>query len=244
MNPKPEYQFLGFSENVVPTVALPKLIFTEILPHLDDGDEIKVVLITLMRLAEMRADSAPWVTVEDLLSDPVVNTAIVGSNRDARLRTALGRAVDHGVLLAAPWQVADGMQEMRYFANSPSGRSAAGAMQHGVSPVRAVVPERPNIFMLYEQNIGPLTALLSEELKEAEKIYPAFWIEDAFREAVMLNRRSWRYIQAILERWQTEGRNETDRGFDSKSGRQSDEGDWQAETRRYIKDAYDRLIKH
>ena len=66
--------------------------------------------------------------------------------------------------------------------------------------------QRPNIFVLYEQNIGPLTPLLAEELMEAEDTYPAAWIEDAFREAVELNKRSWRYIQRILERWAAEGK--------------------------------------
>jgi DNA replication protein len=244
MSPKPEYRFAGFPEGAVSTVTLPKLIFTEVLPHLHDQDEIKVLLVVLMRLAEMRSDGAPWITVAELQADPVLSTALAGSSSDVRLRAALGRAVDHGVLLAAAWQNAEGVDEIRYFANSPRGRSSVASLQRGVSPVRAVVSERPNIYTLYEQNIGPLTALLSEELMEAETTYPAPWIEDAFREAVTLNRRNWKYIQAILDRWQAEGRDEIDRGSNSGLGRRSDREDWQAETRRYIKDAYDRLSEH
>ncbi len=244
MNPKPEYRFPGFPAGSISTVALPKLIFTEVIPHLHDRDEIKVVLVTLMRLAEMRADGAPWITAEELQADPVIGTALPGSSRDVRLQTALGRAVDHGILLVAAWENAEGATEVRYVANSPRGRASVAAMQRGVTPVRAVVTERPNIYTLYEQNIGPLTALLGEELMEAEKTYPASWIEDAFREAVNLNRRNWKYILAILDRWQAEGRDEIDRGFDSGHGRRSEREDWQAETRRYIKDAYDRLSEH
>ncbi|HLI08319.1 MAG TPA: DnaD domain protein [Ktedonobacteraceae bacterium] len=66
--------------------------------------------------------------------------------------------------------------------------------------------ERPNIFVLYEQNIGLLSPLIAEELKEAADRYPAEWIEAAFREAVMYNKRNWKYIRAILRRWETEGR--------------------------------------
>lgn len=66
--------------------------------------------------------------------------------------------------------------------------------------------ERPNIFVLYEQNIGLLSPLVAEELKDAAERYPADWIEAAFREAVQLNKRNWRYINAILKRWETEGR--------------------------------------
>ncbi len=73
-------------------------------------------------------------------------------------------------------------------------------------PVVAV--KEKNIFTLYENNIGMLNPLISEELKEAEKVYPAAWVEDAFKEAVTLNKRSWRYIEAILKRWAVEGKND------------------------------------
>ena len=66
--------------------------------------------------------------------------------------------------------------------------------------------ERPNIFVLYEQNIGLLSPLLGDELKDAADQYPAEWIEAAFREAVQHNKRKWSYIRAILRRWETEGR--------------------------------------
>ncbi|QLQ07827.1 MAG: DnaD domain protein [Anaerolineae bacterium] len=65
---------------------------------------------------------------------------------------------------------------------------------------------RPNIFVLYEQNIGLLQPIIADELRDAELRYPADWIEDAFRIAVEQNKRAWRYIRAILERWATEGR--------------------------------------
>jgi DNA replication protein len=66
--------------------------------------------------------------------------------------------------------------------------------------------ERPNIFVLYEQNIGLLSPLLADELKDAADQYPAEWIESAFREAIQHNKRKWSYIHAILRRWETEGR--------------------------------------
>jgi len=66
--------------------------------------------------------------------------------------------------------------------------------------------ERPNIFVLYEQNISLLSPLIAEELKDAADHYPAEWIEAAFREAVQQNKRKWTYIRAILRRWETEGR--------------------------------------
>ena len=66
--------------------------------------------------------------------------------------------------------------------------------------------ERPNIFVLYEQNIGLLSPMIAEELKDAADQYPTEWIEAAFREAVQQNKRKWSYIRAILRHWETEGR--------------------------------------
>ena len=69
-----------------------------------------------------------------------------------------------------------------------------------------VIAERPNIFALYEQNIGLLTPLIAEQLQEAERRYPQDWVEAAFLEAVSNNKRSWRYIERILDRWSSEGK--------------------------------------
>jgi DnaD/phage-associated family protein len=88
--------------------------------------------------------------------------------------------------------------------------------------------------VLYEQNIGPLTPLLAEQLQDAEKNYPAPWIEDAFKEAAELNKRSWRYVQRILERWSTEGKgDETARRGDDRKDR-----------RRFIEGEYADIIEH
>ncbi|MBV9256423.1 MAG: DnaD domain protein [Ktedonobacteraceae bacterium] len=66
--------------------------------------------------------------------------------------------------------------------------------------------ERPNIFTLFEQNIGFLGTTIVEEIKDALDMYPEEWVEAAIREAAVHNKRSWSYIRAILRRWETEGR--------------------------------------
>ena len=50
--------------------------------------------------------------------------------------------------------------------------------------------------------------MIAEELKEAESRFPQQWIEDAVRESVKGNKRNWRYIFSILERWESEGRDD------------------------------------
>jgi DnaD/phage-associated family protein len=66
----------------------------------------------------------------------------------------------------------------------------------------------PNIFKAYEENIGPLTTMIADSLQDAEKTYPAKWILDTFKLAVENNKRSWRYCEAILKRWQAEGKDD------------------------------------
>lgn len=92
-----------------------------------------------------------------------------------------------------------------YEEREPAGR--AGALQGYELPSQVQVQvERPNIFILYEQNIGLLSPMIADELRDAADAYPAEWIETAFREAVLHNKRKWSYIRAILRRWETEGR--------------------------------------
>ena len=47
--------------------------------------------------------------------------------------------------------------------------------------------------------------MIAEDLKDAEKTYPIEWIEAAMREAVRNNVRNWKYIHAILQRWDLDG---------------------------------------
>jgi DnaD/phage-associated family protein len=92
--------------------------------------------------------------------------------------------------------------------------------------------EQPNIFTLYEENIGMLTPMIAEELRDAEQLYSASWIEDAFREAVSRNKRNWKYIEAILKRWASEGREHGTPGRDSEE-----------DPDKYIKGKYGHIVK-
>ena len=67
-------------------------------------------------------------------------------------------------------------------------------------------PARPSVYKLYEENIGPLTPYTAELLRDAAKSYSEEWLEDAIKEAVHYNARSWRYVQAILHNWKEKGR--------------------------------------
>jgi len=128
------------------------------------------------------------------------------------LLEGIERAVVRGTFLHVNVESADGNMDL-YFLNTEKGRAAVDGITRGEwrpspddeAPITLLV-ERPNVFVLYEQNIGALTPMLVEELRDAEKTYPARWIEEAIKIAVENNVRRWRYISTILERWRQEGR--------------------------------------
>ncbi len=113
-----------------------------------------------------------------------------------------------------------------YFLNSPSGRAAAQAFAQGGWPesggVISAPLERPNVFRLYEENIGPLTPLIADAINDAEATFSAQWVADAIELAVKRNARSWKYCEAILKRWKEDGRAEKQNGRDDQASRQHD----------------------
>lgn len=65
---------------------------------------------------------------------------------------------------------------------------------------------RPNIYKIYETEIGILTPFISDELDEIEKHYPDGWFTMAVKEAKSSTTRvSLNYIKKILVRWEKEG---------------------------------------
>jgi DnaD/phage-associated family protein len=123
-----------------------------------------------------------------------------------RLQSALEEAQAAGFLM---------LFEDVLLAGTPRGKGLLLQLQAGaitseqlkvVSQLPA--PERPNIFRLYEANIGPLTPMMAEMLKADALEFPAAWIEDAVGEAVERNIRNWRYVRAILKTWKEQGRAE------------------------------------
>jgi DNA replication protein len=137
------------------------------------------------------------------------------------VRSGLGAAEKRRSLLRA---LHDG--QVCYFLNSPQGQAAAKAFAQSGWPkstgVGSAPLERPNVFRLYEENIGPLTPLIADALIDAEATYTSEWVADAIDLAVKHNKRSWKYSEAILKRWKEEGRAEKQSGRDDQASRQHD----------------------
>ncbi len=209
-------QFNGFPARMQFT-PVPNLFFSQLMPQIDDINELKTTLHILWALYRRRGYPR-FVTHTELLDD----TSLVSSLKEAAkpadeaLRSALKIATKRGTILHLVVDL-NGKAEELYFLNTQSDRQAVAKIQNGelkLPGLKAKVPtsieveQLPDIFTLFEQNIGMLTPMIAEELREAEKLYPETWIKDAIKEAVNQNKRKWSYISAILERWSTEGRSD------------------------------------
>jgi DNA replication protein len=231
--------FNGFPDGKVRLVPVPASFFSELLPQIDHLGELKLILYFLWRLDRMEG-SFRYLSRVDMAADVLFMKGLADQAEEAQvvLDVALERAVLHGALLKADLKIGTELQTL-YFLNSPKGRAAVEAIRQGKwrptgdaqQPV-LLSQERPNIFRLYEENIGPLTPMIADTLRDAEKDYPAVWIEDAVRIAIKNNVRRWVYVEAILRSWKEEGRDEQNRR------------DPQKDYRRYLEGEFSEFIKH
>ncbi len=208
--------FSGFPAGKTRTTPVPNLFFVELLPQIDDLDELRLTLYCFWRLA-LKEGRLRHVRRSELQQDETLLDSFQQPGEVA-LAQALERACARGTLLHVVLEDADGHEDY-FFLNTPKGRAAVEGIARGDwrptndadAPISVTV-ERSNIFTLYEQNIGSLTPLIADELRDAERNFPDNWLKEAMRLAVENNARSWRYVLAILERWQRKGKDDDGKG--------------------------------
>ena len=190
--------FKGFPSGKITTTRIPSLFFKELLPQIDDLDELKVTLYALWLFTRLEGEIR-YLKEENFTGDTLLQAAVPEGESELVI----------------------------YFFNSPRGQAAFQSVADGSwrpsdgdLPAPTLSLEQPNIFQLYEENIGPLTPLIADTLREAEKEFPEDWIRQAVGIAVSNNVRKWNYIEAILHSWQDGGRDERqDRGHTKKDRR-------------------------
>ena len=230
--PRPTTPFAGFPAGGRAT-TVPSVFFSHVLPHIEDDGELRVTFYIFYALGR-RKGYPRFVTLNELRAESPLMSALAhpealegGDNGDAnaRLEAALARTLERGTLLSLDIEHG-GREERLYLLNTPSSRRALEQLNDGRIDLGRVLPpaqeapllERANIYQVYEENIGPLSPVVAQELHEAEELYPQEWIEEALGEAALQNKRSWRYANAILQRWATEGRKRETAGRDPGEG--------------------------
>lgn len=66
-------------------------------------------------------------------------------------------------------------------------------------------PTTPDAFRAYEQNIGRLTPMIRDSIKQALQDFTDAQIEDAIRIAVENEARSWQFVAGVLRKWTRDG---------------------------------------
>jgi len=233
-------QFHGFPARMEFT-PIPNYFLSTVLPQIDDIGELKTTLHVLAMLYRKKG-SPRFVTGNELLGNDGLMRSLKKQGEAAEdvLRQSLQMASQRGTFIHIVVE-RDGVAEDFYLLNTESDRKAVARIESGelelkgikaVEKGRAELEEPPDIFTMYEQNIGMLTPIIADELREAEKLYPESWLRDAIKEAAALNKRNIRYITRILERWSSEGK--TDGTYQRVSKTDPD---------KYIKGKYGHMVR-
>ena len=180
-------------------VPVPAALFGPLLERVTDAASLRCALRAIFVLHRKQGRPSV-VTAAELAADPVLG---LGGD-EAEAERALESLAELGVLLRA---------EAGYCLDTPANRRALAAGAHSGDdgwgagpPTDAGTGPRPDVFRLYEENIGVITPMAAERLKDMEEEYPREWIAEAFGQAVLSNARSLRYVEAILRRWRDDGR--------------------------------------
>jgi DNA replication protein len=223
--------------------AIPEPFFSHILPDISDIAEVKTTLAIFRSIYQNRGH-VRCVSLGELRADVALMNGL-GENSNSALENlmlALKNALDRGTVLHVD-VTNEGTPEDIYLLNTEAERQLVVKIESGevaLPGLKAVESARvseadklPDIFSLYEENVGMLTPMISDELRAAQKLYSDIWIRDAIREAANHNKRRWSYISAILERWGTEGRTDGTYRGDTKK----------ADPDKYIKGRYGHMVQ-
>jgi DnaD/phage-associated family protein len=214
-------------------------LFREVLPAISLPSELKVTLHVFYRLTRQRG-TPRRISWDELAQDDTLTRSLRSISRlrpaSELLDEGLHAAVQRTTLLHLA-QPGDGRVVNWYLANTAANRAWAAQIrqtQAVLTPNEPAPEQRPSLLALYEENIGLVTPLLLEELREAEAHYPPEWLEDAIREAVRANARSWRYVRKVLERWAQHGRPDAKTQSERSAG---------IDTEQYLRGPYGHLFR-
>ncbi len=213
---------------------IPNPLLGPLLASIEDIKELKCILRCIWHIHKKKG-SARIVSLSELTDDPILSSLLTPHDIQSAMETATRKGIFAKALLGSSQE-----PEPIFVLNTDKDRQSlekALSKEELFQPIvdndglldTANQPQE-NIFSLYETNVGMISPLVAEDLMDAERVYPWAWIQEAFKISVGLNKRNWRYISSILDRWSKEGKN------GGKSRRYPKKND----RKRYIKEYIDR----
>ena len=174
-------QFEGFPARMQFT-PIPNLFISKLLPQIEDINELKTTLY-IFRAIYGKRGYPRFVTYSELITNTGLVRSLSGSSGKPEeiLSGALGMALERGTVLRLELD-RDGDSEKLYFINTENDNRVLEKIRNGEIVLEGLKPGKrvrvtetespPDIFTLYEENIGMLNPLIAEWLKEAENLYP------------------------------------------------------------------------
>lgn len=223
--------FQGFPPGKLESIKIPKLFFIEGLHLLNSTDEIKIILFFFWAL-NAQDSSIRYLQEEEIFESEILKTGLGMEDFAKRVNNVLTQVVQNGFLLRG--HPKRNKIITLYFLNTARGRAALEALINGSwqpcetdhLPPENACTSKKTIYEIYEENIGPLTPLLAEDIKEAGEEYSIQWVKEAIHLAVQGNVRRWRYIEGILRSWKKEGKNANTRRSNSENSRINGKGEF------------------
>jgi len=201
----------------------PNLVFGKLLNQIDDINDLKFILRIIWMINQIKR-VPKYLTIEEIMADKIVH-AIISTKSDIAMHATCLSMIKNpqfsNLLICHEIDTSKSTSTVVAF-NTTRNKTMLNKTQQldksdsVFQPDGDVSAESPNIFKLYEDNIGTLNPIIADELKIAETTYPNSWITSAFKESVLRNKRSWNYIKTILENWHREGKNDGRIGEHSK----------------------------
>ncbi len=194
------------------STPVPNPLLADLLVKITDPDELRLTLRAVWALHQERG-FPPSLTMAELASDRTVAAMLGAAAEDLEIRVSalLDQAAERGTLLKIP--VRDGQD--RYYLNTEPVRRALA--RQGVAPEEtreAAASEtdfetwpdleaaaEPSLAVVaYEENIGQITPMVAEKIRDAIDDYSELAVIDAIRTAAARDTRNWNYIAALLRR--------------------------------------------
>lgn len=213
-NSEDSMKFSGFPSGATLITEIPEAFFTELLTAIDDLGEMKITLYAFWYIQQLDGDIR-YMKLSEMQKDTSLRLALNVGKTEQDYHTALNAALEKAVKRGSLLVIKGKEDAEQYFLfNTPRSKAMIDAYRKGSWQPETIKRQpigldlnKPDIFKLYEQNIGLITPLIADQLKTASDEFPVEWIEDAIRIAVENNVRRWSYINRILVSWQERGRN-------------------------------------
>lgn len=197
--PAPFPDMLGQSQ-------FPQPLIDGLIAKIDSLPELKVTLFCFWAFGQRQTqDGLYWLRKADFAA----HRKIHGLDEAQWIR-GLTDAVARGTLLPVYANAPDGTMEMVWVLHTPKAWETVGspdcAARLDAAGHLVILPPRPSIYKLYEENIGPLTGLIGDELTGLRDDYGEALVREAIHVAVEYEKRNLAYVKGILRRWRKEGK--------------------------------------